>query len=238
MKKNLFLIAVVVIVIAIIGVFVFQKSKKPITESLKEPNSLVSNKENKEVTEEETTSQGGKEDKTLSKILSLGANISSLKYEMITTQQGKIITQKVWLKKNKMRTEMTTGGQTIVMLLDMETKTIYQYLPSQNTAFKMQSDKNTSESTLSPIEEMKSILNYNPVVKGTEMIDGKNCLVVEYKANGTEIKSWFWKEKGFPLKMEITVNGEKVVVEYKNIEFVDIPDSMFELPKGVKIMEM
>jgi hypothetical protein len=38
--------------------------------------------------------------------------------------------------------------------------------------------------------------------------------------------------------MEITVNGEKVVVEYKNIEFVDIPDSMFELPKGVKIMEM
>ena len=38
--------------------------------------------------------------------------------------------------------------------------------------------------------------------------------------------------------MEITTSEGKMIMEYKNIEFVDIPDSMFELPAGVQIMEM
>jgi len=36
----------------------------------------------------------------------------------------------------------------------------------------------------------------------------------------------------------MTTDEGMVIVEYKNIEFVDIPDSMFELPEGVEIMEM
>jgi len=35
----------------------------------------------------------------------------------------------------------------------------------------------------------------------------------------------------------VTAEG-KTTIEYKNIEFVDIPDSMFELPEGVQITDL
>ena len=36
----------------------------------------------------------------------------------------------------------------------------------------------------------------------------------------------------------MTAPEGKTTMEYKNIEFVDIPDNMFELPAGAKITEM
>jgi hypothetical protein len=37
--------------------------------------------------------------------------------------------------------------------------------------------------------------------------------------------------------VEATTTAGKTIVEYKNMEFVDIPDSTFELPPGVEIIQ-
>jgi len=127
--------------------------------------------------------------------------------------------------------EFTAGGMTTVQLIDYDAKTMYMYIPDQNMAMKM----DISQAVASPTE---SIAQYQPVVIGTETLDGKVCLVVEYTAAGTKTKSWIWKEKGFPIRMETAGPQGTMVIELKNIEFVDIPDSMFQLPAGVPIVTM
>lgn len=141
------------------------------------------------------------------------------------------MTQRVWLKKNKMRTEFTAEGQTMVYLVDTNAKTMYMYMPAQNMAMKMDFGK-------APQPMTKSIEAYKPAVVGTETLDGKICLVFEYTAEGIKTKSWIWKEKGIPIRLEAAAPAGTVVMEYKNVEFVDIPDSMFELPTGVQIVEI
>jgi outer membrane lipoprotein-sorting protein len=61
---------------------------------------------------------------------------------------------------------------------------------------------------------------------------------VEYTVEGTATKMWIWEEYAFPIRVEVTTTEGKTTIEYKNIEFVDIPDSMFELPAGVEIIQM
>jgi outer membrane lipoprotein-sorting protein len=61
--------------------------------------------------------------------------------------------------------------------------------------------------------------------------------VVEYSYGGATVKSWIWKEHGFPIRTETTTSEGTVIVVFRDIDFGDIPDSMFELPPGVQIME-
>jgi len=171
---------------------------------------------------------------TLGEILGRAAGIASMKYDLVMTGPGvPTMTQKIWVKKNKMRTEMTQQGQTQVILIDIDARTMYMYMPEQNLAMKI----DFSPTTKSAVEEAKSIQNYNPTVVGTETIDGKVCLVVEYTVEGATTKAWIWEEYGFPIRMEVMTTAGKATVEYKNIEFVDIPDSMFELPPDVEIIQ-
>ncbi len=171
---------------------------------------------------------------TLGEILGRAEGITSVKYDMLVTSPGvETITTKIWIKNNKMRMEMTVEGQLIVTLLDMDAYTMYLYYPDQNMAMKV-----TYEPTESAIEEAQSIPDYNPTIIGTETMDGKVCLVVEYTIEGQTVKLWIWKDKGFPIRVEMTTTEGKIVIEYKNIEFIDIPDSMFEVPEGVPITDM
>jgi outer membrane lipoprotein-sorting protein len=152
---------------------------------------------------------------------------------VVTSPGGETTTTSIWVKNNKMRSEMTTEGQTVVTLLDMDAHTIYIYYPDQNMAMEM-----TYEPSESAIDEAQSIPDYSPTILGHETLDGKVCLVVQYTAEGATVKTWLWEQYGFPIRVEMTTSEGTTVVEYKNIEFIDIPDSMFELPEGVEIMEM
>jgi outer membrane lipoprotein-sorting protein len=230
MKKLLLLIGIAIIVVAVIAVLIVQKIQKSESPMEKSETAKITN----EIEKKETPIQESAEEKTLGEVLGQGAEIPSVKYEMVTSQPGEpSMTQKVWFKKDKIRTEMTVEGQTAILIANLAEGTIYQYMPSQNMAIKMQSDTKVPEA---PTESVKEIEKYKPTIVGTEKIDGKDCLVVEYNTEGTNIKSWIWKEKGFPLKMEMATTTGKTVIEYKNVEFVDIPDSMFELPAGVNII--
>jgi len=129
--------------------------------------------------------------------------------------------------------EFTAEGQALVYLIDSDAKTMYAYIPAQNMAMKMDFSRAPEAAT-----ESLDLEAYNPVAIGTETLDGKVCLVVEYTVQEVKAKSWIWKEKGFPIRMETASPQGTMVMEFKNIEFVDIPDSMFELPAGVQILQM
>ncbi len=169
----------------------------------------------------------------MSTVLGQAAGIASVKYDMIVTAPGTpTMTQKVWMKKNKIRIEMTVEGAPTVQLVDWDARTAYTYFPAENMAMKW----GDFSSAGAPPTESFDLEGYNPVVIGTETLDGKVCLVVEYTVQGIKTKSWIWKEKGFPIRMETAGPQGTSVMEFKNIEFVDIPDSMFQLPAGVQIV--
>ena len=128
---------------------------------------------------------------------------------------------------------MTMQGITTVSIIDQDAKTMYTYMPAQNMAMKTSLDQAQEPAAA----EAASMADYNPKTVGTESIDGKTCLVVEYTAEQTTTKMWIWKDRGLPVKMEMTATEGKTTIEYKNYDFSDIPDSMFELPSGVQIIQ-
>jgi outer membrane lipoprotein-sorting protein len=181
-------------------------------------------------TQPPTTTAGGS---SLADILGQGAAIHSMKYDMIMTVTGQpTVTVTVWMKEQtKIREEMTAEGSTIIMIFDMEEGVMYMYQPDQGMAMKMTLD--TGQVPEDPLGDTSGILDYNPDIVGTETIDGKSCMVIEWTTSEGTVKEWIWAQYGFPLRMETTTSQGTTIIEFKNIDFSNIPDSMFELPDGV-----
>jgi len=172
---------------------------------------------------------------SLTDILGLSTQIGSMKYDMTVTAPGSpVVTQTIWVKKSKMRTEVSAQGQTTILIMDAQAMTMYTYIPAQNMAMKMAWNPTTKSAT----EEAISVTGYHPVTVGTETIEGKVCTIVEYTVDGKTAKMWLWQQHGIPLRVEAQSPQGLVVMEYKNISFEDIPDSMFTLPDGVQIVSM
>ena len=173
----------------------------------------------------------------LGDVMGKASTIDSVKYDMIMTGPGMpSMTTKVWLKQlaNKMKTESTVEGETTIQIVDWAAEVMYLYMPSQNMAYRM----DLAGAPESPLEGTEAIEDYDYTILGTETLDGKVCLVVEWASEGVTAKSWVWKDKGFPIRVEMVTSQGTTIIEYKNIDFSNIPNSEFELPPSVEIMEM
>jgi outer membrane lipoprotein-sorting protein len=165
---------------------------------------------------------------SFSDILNQANTIPSVKYDMIMTVPGSpTITMKTWVKGDMIRTEMTVEGMKLINIVG-RSGMMYTYMPAQNMAMKI----DVGDAPVSAVGELGSMQGYDPKVVGTETLDGKKCQVIEIPDG----KIWVWEEYGFPIRSEMTLSEGKVTTEYRNIEFVDIPDSMFELPKSVTML--
>ncbi len=185
-----------------------------------------------------TPTSGGGEGGSLSDILGNVAKLTSLKYDMVITTTGTgTFEGTVWMKnQKKIREDMTIDGASTTIIFDMDENVMYTYMPDQNMAMKTALNPSMMPEGSTP--DASDILQYDPKTLGTETIDGKSCTVITWDIPGTgSFKEWVWTDKGFPLKMETTAGGQTTVIEFKNIDFSDIPDSIFKLPDGVQIIE-
>jgi outer membrane lipoprotein-sorting protein len=179
---------------------------------------------------------GGGGGDSLADILGLGAGINSVYYETVTTApDSSTFTIQVWMKGNKVRTETEAiGGQpSAISIVDFDAGVQFLYMPDLNIAYRMV----YNQEAVTSLTETQSITDYDYTELGTETVDGKVCLVVEYRAGGNTVKTWIWKEHGFPIRTETTTAQGTTVVEFKNIDFSNIPDSMFLIPQGVQIID-
>lgn len=171
-------------------------------------------------------------DQELVEVLAKAQEINSLSYDVIATN----FLGKFWQKEGKIRTEggpeSENGDFETVVLIDSQTGLAYAYLPALNSAIEISFSEAEEIFNQSIKEQASFILDYQPRVVGSEIIDGKDCLVIEYIAQGEDVKMWLWKDYGLPIRIEA---DEQARID--NISFADIPDSLFELPAGVEIME-
>jgi outer membrane lipoprotein-sorting protein len=183
--------------------------------------------------EEPSSGNGGGGD--LDEIIANYTGFNAVSYTMEASGLGTpTVEMRVWMEGNKVRVEMDEQGQHIIYISNYDTGKAYMYMPDQNMA--MQVD--ISMAPQPEYEDVQDIAGYDYHVIGTETMDGKVCLVVEYSAAGATVKSWIWKEHGFPIRVETTTSQGTMVAVFKNISFGDIPDSLFEIDPGVTIMEM
>jgi len=158
-----------------------------------------------------------------------------MKYDMVTTTpDNQTATSTMWVKKTQMRMESTQQGQSIVVLINGDTKIMYMYMPAQNMALK----EDYGQAPKSASDTANSILQNTPTVIGTETLDGKLCTVIQYTVNGATTKEWIWQAKGLPVRMQITTSQGTTTTDFKNYDFSDIPDSTFVLPAGVQIQSL
>jgi len=176
-------------------------------------------------------------EESLEDILGGISGIDSIKYDMtVIPPEGDEFTTRIWIKGSKMRTESSVEGETVVMILDQDAETMYMYMPEQNMAMKMTFD--TSQVEDSVIDETEGITAQNPVTVGTETLDGKVCLVIEYSGDGVTTRAWIWKEKGLPVQMTMNTPQGDSTIKYQNYDFGAIDDSVFSIPEGVEIVDM
>ena len=175
---------------------------------------------------------------TLADIYGAGEYIGDVKYDMVITAAGQPpITYTYWIKdawlsdKMKFRYEMIQGDQSMVLIWDMATRIYYMYYPAQNMAYVM--DMGQAEEK-NPVEGSEDII---PVKSGTETLDGKLCDTYQWTYAGGSAKYWVWREESFPIRVEATSSSGTVIMEYKNIVFGPLSDSLFQLPAGVQIMQ-
>lgn len=217
MKTTNIIIIIVVIALVGVGAWVLLGGQEALSP------------EGEEGVEEETAS--------LTEILAKTKDIVSVKYDILATQAGEpTMLIKVWLKAKKLRTEMVVEGHRVIYLMDSDEQLAYAYSPEENMAVKMNfADVQEGEEGYSAVvDEPESVVSSDSVIVGREVMDGKNCLVIE-NSTKTE-KGWIWEEYGLLIRMELTTDEGIDITEIKNIEFGDIPDSIFELPAGVQVM--
>jgi outer membrane lipoprotein-sorting protein len=176
-----------------------------------------------------TQASGG----SVADLLGRAAAITSWKADMVTTAaDNSVTTSTAWVKKNKMRIETTAMGQNVVILIDGDAKTMYLYTPSQNTAMKMDFSQAPQSGTAD------SISQYNPVIIGSETLDGKLCQILQYSVAGVATKEWVWDAKGLPVRTQSTSSSGTTTIDFKNYDFSAIPDNQFVLPAGVQISSL
>ena len=127
---------------------------------------------------------------------------------------------------------MSAEGMTTIYLVDQSTQTAYMWMVEQNIAYKIDMSQAPSS------DPTKNGDQIHPTHVGTATIDGHPCDIWQWTSQGTTEEMWIWTAKSFPVKMEVTTSSGTSTIEYKNIVFGTLDNSLFQLPADVQIMTL
>lgn len=179
-------------------------------------------------------------DKSLAKLFAKAGEIKGMSFECVSILPGGItMTNKMWIEGENMRMEgqMPETEESVIYIANQSENAMYFYQPAQKMATKMTYDNEDGKFS-SPLDEQEEIDHENALYVGKEKIDGKNCLVYEVSDGDGKSKMWVWEDYGMPLRIEMESEGEKIIIEYRNVKIGKIDADMFKLPAGTQIMDM
>ncbi len=157
-------------------------------------------------------------------------------------------TDTFWVKGDMRRLDIPKNvlgpGETLIAYKDPQQSGDYiiHYTPGSTTAVK-KSENIGGESIYQPSDYARRILNMStpPKVLGTQMVDNKKCVVIEYKDDlgmGITNREWIWLDYGVLLRAKSTQeDGTVSVAVTMNWDFSDISDDVFKLPAGVQLTD-
>ncbi len=169
--------------------------------------------------------------KDMSKKISKIQNIS---YDMTTSFADQNIKSKVFVKGNKMRTEMTLQNDTQTLIAISDGEYIINYIPKMKMATKVKIKQ----------EEAK-----NPRDWGAEGLEGyqlgdktvKNtydCQMVFGKTKNAEREFCVSNKYGILVYANSKIGNSEAVINVTDIKTDKLDEGLFELPQGIKIINV
>ncbi len=167
------------------------------------------------------------------------ASAFSASYDQKMTHGRDVYQSKVSMKDGLFRMEMTTRGQTSIILHNANGT--YTVMPNEGMAMKMP----RLQPGQRPVQGADNYAQYleqqHAERTGSETIDGRACDIYRFtdSESGALTTAWIWKEKMFPVRLETEGSDGKTLIEISNIQLgAAVPDDSFQLPAGVQVMDM
>lgn len=166
-------------------------------------------------------------------------DIRSATYKQTLTGMGmREMTMQVWMKGNMMRVDSTPGGQLVTTIRRPDG--LYNYVPSQNMLTKMP-EMNPKEEIRNPREYIEHLYGMGISPVGAEKVGQYDCNVYKYKDtfSGSPTTAWIWKEKNFPVKIEMQTPFGTSTAVFSDINInIAVSDRLFELPKNARFFDI
>lgn len=154
---------------------------------------------------------------------------------------GGLTTSKMFVAKEKTRTEMQAGGQQSITITRIDKNVVWILMPEQKTYMEqsLKPEKpEKPENIAATTDKMPGEVEQKRL--GTETVDGRKT--EKYRTVYTEGNKktttfqWVDTDLGYPIKMAVEDEDGKVMVlmEYKNLKLGKQPDALFEIPEGYK----
>ena len=164
------------------------------------------------------------------------AQAAEFSAKVITKAGGMEIPGKMYIKGEKARNEVQMAGHSTVQIMRPDKKVVWVIMPQQKAYMEMSFTKDHEQKMLKISEQAKA----NMKKIGTETVNGYECDKYE-TTMGPEGKSqkqyiWVAPKLGVPIKM-VSEDGS-FSLEYKDIKPEKLEDSLFELPKGYRKMQL
>ncbi|MFO8101746.1 MAG: DUF4412 domain-containing protein [Dehalococcoidia bacterium] len=194
-----------------------------------------------EATEEGSSGEGELE-KIFENVASKAGEIRCVHYVARQTYPGQQDSEyEFWMNEaGKVRMEGSVSGQEeSVMIMDDESMIVYTPQTGDAMKFSMGSTEAPDiPFDEDPVEEIESITGFGYTIKGEERINGMDCIVVDYSDMNVETTVWIWKDHGFPVKTVVETDMGTMTTEFTQIDFDCPPESTFQLPAGVEVMDL
>lgn len=155
-------------------------------------------------------------------------------YDMVATIMGQDITATIYVKGPLVRQEIDFGGQKGVMIADQSKKMAYTMEGGQNVAIRHEITDSSDQ--VNPNDALQSFPK-DTRITGTDTIDGKSAVILDVPDPQQPSKIWIWTEKGLILRAEATAIPGLVSMDFRNYKFDPLPDSLFQIPAGIQIVD-
>jgi|UniRef100_A0A7V6A5U3 hypothetical protein len=172
-------------------------------------------------------------------ILFLGAGsaqAAEFSATMITKAGGMDIPGKVYVKGDKMRSEIQAAGHPVINILRPDKKVAWIIMPQQKAYMEMPINAGTQQQMLTLSEQQKAKLKK----LGNETIDGYTCdkYATTMDHHGKSMKAFVWIPPDLGVPIKIVAEDGSFSMEYKEIRPGGVEDSRFEPPQDYTKMKM
>src|SRR3989338_748830 len=164
----------------------------------------------------------------------------SVSYEqVITTNGAPMASFKVTVQDQNLRVESQWGGLDAIMIRNDTGQ--YNYIPSQNTATRIPLALHRPNLTDDLPNYTEFLQKNRATVVGSEEIQGRQTDIYQFTdpIGLGDTKAWVWKDKQFPIKIEVRNTQGTTVVELNNVQFdIAVEPAVFQIPDGVEVVEL
>lgn len=169
---------------------------------------------------------------------SIEAMKNGLSYDYVMTAGEQVMNSHFSFKGENVRIETLDPSNPSLMIT--KGKELYIINPKEKTGFKMSTEGDTGANPTGEVKPEENMDKDSLNIIGKEDVNGEPCYIVTTKSivDGFEMKMWLHQKYGIMMKMESQSAEGKMLVEVKNLKVGDVPDSEFEIPTDIKMMEM